>query len=42
MTAAAWRLVAAALWLSQAPATAGIIAIVHYDARLQVDAAGGV
>jgi aminopeptidase N len=41
MTAAAWRLAAAALWLSQAPAGAGIISIVHYDARLQVDAAGG-
>jgi aminopeptidase N len=43
MTAAGWRLVVAALWLWpwQAPAGAGTIAIVHYDARLQVDAAGG-
>ncbi len=41
MTPAAWRLVAAALWLSLPQASAGTIAIVHYEARLNVDAEGG-
>ena len=41
MSPAAWRLAAAALWLSLPQTSAGTIAIVHYEARLNVDAEGG-